>query len=96
MPRCQYRVQSKDVELNATFPSPRKITELDAWLVSAVKALKSLVVPVVVDRGRAIPVKGWTETNRDVTPRWITFEFVDADGNKSKLIIDRQFQEYAR
>lgn len=91
MPRAQFRAQSAGVEVNANFTAPKKLTDLDAWLCSAVLALASDQVPVRVHRAKPSMVRGWTEVSRDVTTSWITFGMVDADGNRAVLIVDRAF-----
>lgn len=97
MPRCDFRIQALGHFQAAAFPTPRKVSSLDAWLLDACKALGGEEpVPAKRVRGHVQYQGGWYETHRSVDEKFIRFDFVNKIGIRSLIIIDRRYRQFGQ
>lgn len=87
MPKVQYHCKVRNIRMDATMPTPKRITELKYWFKEARKALS--VIPQV-DHGEYII------EHQTADKDYVRFDLIDAKGIKSNVVIQRNYSAMVR
>jgi hypothetical protein len=91
MPTVQYVNLIRGVDITATMPTPKRITELAQWLKHAQLAIKEIPRPIAEAQSMALSAwsDGWYVLNTDITEKWIKFNIENKFSEKAHIVIDR-------
>lgn len=100
MPKVQYVNMIRKIDKSASFPTPKRITELRYWLKACQVALSDIPRNIAeseesADRSLS-PDLSWFVANSDIDAKWIKFNLENRLGEKAHIVIDRKFNQFLR
>lgn len=82
MPRAQFVRADRGLVITRTMPTPRSLSDINAWLKTARKFIPDLAN--LLDGA-----EGWYVFRHSATLQYVTFELRNAIDEKANLVIDR-------